>query len=210
MEVRLLSSAEAGAQTWRCDAPILVMPFTDAAQAQRAAVLMCKRAGADGLLLAVHDDSREGFIRIANRVFAASDSPYFGYVAQDAFPGRYWLRLAVQVFRDESVHLVAFNDGKWFGALAAYGLARREWASRNYGGPLFHPSYRRHYADTELSLFAAEAGGLGYSPHSVLMEADWDKDIQPIDGKDQKTFRERAASGFDDRVRSKELLQRFG
>lgn len=176
------------------------MPFTDPVQTRRAATLMCRRANARGLLLAVHDDRREGFISIANRLFAASRSPFFGYVAQDAFPGREWLRRALSAFENPSVQLLAFNDGKWFGSLAAYGLARRAWAETNYRGPLFFPEYRRHYADTELSLLAAHAKALGYSANSVLVEADWEKELKPVDAHDRNLFRRRASGRFDGRI----------
>lgn len=205
-----MSSADAAQQAWSCPGPLLVMPFVNARQARRAAGLMAARAGTDGLLLAVHDDRREGFIRVANRVFLGSDSPYFGYVAQDAFPGRYWLKRALALFARPPVQLVAFNDGKWFGALAAYGLARRAWAAQNYGGPLFFPRYRRHYADAELSILAASADGLGYTADSVLVEADWDKDRRPVDQDDRRLFLVRASGRFDGRLRPGFLAARFG
>lgn len=185
------------------------MPFTLAAQAHRAANLMSRRAGADGLILAVHDDAGDGFIGIANRVFAQSDSPYFGYVAQDAYAGRYWLRYALTAFDQPATQLVAFNDGKWFGTLAAYGLARRVWAVKNYAGPLFFPAYQRHYADTELSLIAAEQKGLVYVASSVLVEVDWEKDSTPIEEADRALFQSRASAGFDGKVTSSELRSRF-
>jgi hypothetical protein len=209
LEARLVSSAEAAQQAWSSPGALLVMPFVDGRQARRAAALMSARAGADGLLLAVHDDRREGFIRVANRVFLGSDSSYFGYVAQDAFPGRYWLRRALALFARPSVQLVAFNDGKWFGALAAYGLARRAWAAQNYGGPLFFPLYRRHYADAELSVLAASDGGLGYSADSVLVEADWDKDRKPVDEGDRRLFRARASARFEGRLRPGACVSHF-
>lgn len=185
------------------------MPFIDAAQARKAAALMAGRAGAEGLILAVHDDRHEGFIAVANRVFMNSDSPYFGYVAQDAFPGRHWLRCAMALFDRPGIRLVAFNDGKWFGTLAAYGLACRAWASANYGGPLFYPGYRRHYADAELSVIASQAGALGYSPHSILVELDWEKDNKQVDAADRKLFLARSGGRFDERVSSARLLHRF-
>ena len=71
---------------------ILVMPSTDVAQAQRAAQLMASRAAVDdALLLVVLDEDREGFVALANRVYRATRSQCFGYVAQDVFAGRRWL-----------------------------------------------------------------------------------------------------------------------
>ncbi|MDO9488007.1 MAG: hypothetical protein Q7J32_06490, partial [Sphingomonadaceae bacterium] len=65
-------------------APLIVMPFIDAALARRAATQLAARAGSDGLLLAVYDDRRAGFVAVANRLFRGSTSASFGYVAQDA------------------------------------------------------------------------------------------------------------------------------
>jgi hypothetical protein len=209
VDVEIVGSSEAAARRWRCDGALFVMPFTDPVQARRAALLMARRAGAPGLVLAVHDDDREGFIRIANRVFASSASAFFGYVAQDAYPGRYWLRNALTVLANPSTQLVAFNDGKWFGALAGYGLVRRSWAGSLYGGPLFCPQYVRHYADAELSVIALEQDALGYAADGVLVEVDWDKDARPVEQRDRQLFRSRARAGFDGKVKTKELQDRF-
>ena len=209
MDIEILSSRQAAARKWRSDGAIFVMPFTQAAQAHRAAKLMALRSGAGGLILAVHDDARDGFIGIANRMFAQTESPWFGYVAQDAYAGRHWLRHALRAFDEAAAQLIAFNDGKWFGTLAAYGLARRAWAAKNYAGPLFFPAYGRHYADTELSLIAAQQQGLAYVANSVLVEVDWEKDSQPIEEADWKLFQSRASTGFDGKVTSSELRARF-
>ncbi len=209
MDVELVSASEAESHVWKCDGALFVMPFTDPPRARRAAALMAQRAAGKGLVLAVHDDAREGFIRIANSVFSNSESAFFGYAAQDAYAGRDWLARALRPFRDRSINLLAFNDGKWFGALAAYGLARRSWAEGTYGGDLFFPRYRRHYADTELTLIALEQKALGYAADSVLVEVDWEKDSREVERSDRELFRERARGGFEGRVKSKELQSRF-
>ena len=209
MEIEILSSRQAARRKWRSEGAIFVMPFTEAAQAQRAATLMSRRAGAEGLIVAVHDDARDGFIALANRVFARSESPYFGYVAQDAFAGRHWLHFALKALEKPAVQLVAFNDGKWFGLLAAYGLARRSWAKGNYAGSLFFKGYQRHYADTELSLIATEQKSLAYVANSVLIEVDWEKDSKPTEEADRVLFKTRASAGFDGKVASPELRTRF-
>ena len=107
---------------------IIVMPSTDLAQAQRAAELMANRAAVDdALLLVVLDDAREGFVAIANRVYRATRSQGIGYVAQDAFAGRRRLQLALHTLLQHNKGLLGFNDGKWAGALAAFGLGQRRW-----------------------------------------------------------------------------------
>ena len=204
----MLGSNDALCRQW-CNDVVFVMPFTDAAQASRSANLMAKRAGAPGVLIAVHDDTREGFIRLTNRIFTRAGGRFFGYVAQDAYAGRYWLRAALTALDNPHSHLLAFTDGKWFGTLAAYGLARRSWAETLYGGALFFDGYRTHYADTEISLIAAEQKALTSAVGSLLVEVDWDKDTRPVNPEDQQLFTQRAASGFDGRVQSSALLERF-
>jgi len=207
MQIQYVSSTELA----EMDKPItaegvlLAMPFTHSDFAQRAAQLMSLRADAPGLILAIHDAKQEGFVSLINQVFTNSRSAYFAYVAQDAFAGRSWLKLALQAM-GENKGLLGFNDGKWAGALAGFGLARRSWASTNYEGLFFHPHYQRHYADAELTLLALQAGVYAYDPASVLVEVDWDKDGAAVDEHDRTLFLERKKSGFDAKVSDTRLL----
>jgi hypothetical protein len=191
-------------------AALIVMPFVDAALARRAATQLAARAGSDGLLLAVYDDRRAGFVAVANRLFRGSASASFGYVAQDAFAGRDWLARGRTALAAGGGGLLAFNDGKWRGALAAFGLADRRWAAANYRGDLFHPGYRSHYADAELTVLALAAAKHRYDPESLLVEVDWDKEARGVDEADRTLFRTRAAAGFDGRVAEPKLLSLFG
>jgi hypothetical protein len=209
MDTEILSSNQAFARSWQHEGPILVMPFTEPVLASRASEQLARRASAAGLLVAVFDDQRRGFIDIVNRMFSVSESPYFGYLAQDAFAGRHWLRFALNPFSDPACQLVALNDGKWFGAMAAFGVTRTDWARQNYGGDLFYPKYRRHYADAELSLVAAEQKGLRFAVNSVLVEVDWEKDSKTVDQDDRRLFQSRVSNGFDGKVQSIALKERF-
>jgi hypothetical protein len=188
---------------------LMVMPYTDQAAAERCATLMAKRAGTDGVILCVHDADREGFIALVNRVFRSTSSRYFGYVAQDAFAGRRWLVIALDTLRKHQKSLFAFNDGKWMGVLASFGVASRQWASDIYGGDFFFPGYGRHYADAELSVLAMNERSYCYDPNSVLVEVDWDKDAASVNSADRALYHRRCASGFDGRVTSQELLHLF-
>lgn len=199
----LPASIEAG------EATLVVMPFIDAAMAQRAATQLARRAGVDGVLLAVADDERAGFIAVANAVFRRSSSRRFGYAAQDAFAGRDWLKRAETALARQDGGLLAFNDGKWDGVLAAFGLVDRSWASGNYEGELFHPGYRSHYADAELSVLALAGGKHRYDPACLLIEVDWDKESKGVDEGDRALFRARAAAGFDGRVTEAKLRSLF-
>jgi hypothetical protein len=211
MEVRFVRADEvATLAPIDCSGAIMVMPYTDAAQATRAARLAAARAGAPSMLLAVHDELRQGFIATVNQAFAATRSPWFGYMAQDAFAGRAWLALALRALQAKNAGLLGFNDGKWQGQLAAFGLAERGWAQSVYGGDFFYHDYRSHYADIELTVIAREHGRYVYEPNSVLVEADWEKESAGVNPADRALYKARAQSGFDARVHNPKLLQLFG
>lgn len=211
MEVRFLdTTALKTLVPIQCDGPIMVMPFTDLSLATRAANLASTRAGVTSMLLAVYDENRQGFIATVNQTFAATQSPWFGYVAQDAFAGRAWLALAVRAMQTKKAGLLGFNDGKWQGQLASFGLAERTWIKSVYGGDFFHGAYGSHYADTELTLIAREQGRYVYEPNSVLVEVDWDKESATVSATDRALFKSRAAAGFGGRVQNPQLLHLFG
>lgn len=196
------------AQSWEHEI-ILVMPATDLEMASRCAELMEKRAGCEVMILIVHDSNAEGFVSLSNRMFSQTRSALFGYLAQDAFPGRLWLRIAKQAMAQENAGLFAFNDGKWQGMLASFGLVRREWAMGNYAGNLFFTAYQRHYADVELTLLAMAKKAYRHDPRSVLVEVDWEKDRKPVHQDDKQLFRARSAHGFEGRVKDTALLNLF-
>lgn len=189
---------------------IFVMPSTDVAQAQRAAQLMASRAAVDdALLLVVLDEDREGFVALANRVYRATCSQCFGYVAQDAFAGRRWLQLALHTLLQHDKGLLGFNDGKWAGALAAFGLGQRRWLDSHYGGYLFYPGYAQHYADTELTVLARGNGEYTYNPHAMLVEIDWTKDSKPVHLHDRMLFAQRKLDWLPQRIAQAASLDIF-
>jgi len=170
---------------------------------------MAKRADTPGLLVCVYDDLGQGFIHIANRVFEKTQSTWFGYTAQDAFVGRNWLGFALEALNRQKAVLLGFNDGKWFGELAAFGLVQREWASKNYQGSLFSPAYEQHYADVELTILAQAIGRYAFSANSLMVEVDWEKDGKPTNRKDKQTFQARLLNHFDGREIPEQLLVKF-
>ena len=209
LEVAFATLESLPAAIGSADAPLVVMPFIDAAMAHRAAQLMARRAGVEGLLLCVHDTARIGFVAVANAVFARSIAPQFGYVAQDAFAGRRWLGLALEKLAEKEGGLLAFNDGKWAGVLAAFGLASRDWALGNYGGPLFFSEYQRHYADVELTLIAMQQRKFRFEPLAVLAEIDWEKDGLTVDAADRTLYYRRAQTAFEGKVTNPQLRRLF-
>jgi hypothetical protein len=193
----------------RADAPLVVMPFIDAAQARQSAAQLARRAGVEGVLLCVHDAERRGFIAAQNAVFRRADAPYVAYVAQDAFAGRDWLATGMTTIARNDGGLLAFNDGKWGGALAAFGLVASPWARGLYDGDLFHPAYNRHYADVELTLVAMQQRRLRYSADALLIEVDWEKDGRAINHDDRVTFHRRNQTAFDRKVLDPGLRRLF-
>lgn len=206
----LLGPAGAHVAAVVADAQVVVaLPWVDRAAAQTASRLMLARAGAPLAVLAIEDDMGCGPVRLWNAALALGRSEFFIYAAEDAFAGRHWLRFALQAMAPATAGLLAFNDGKWFGQLAAFGMVRRTWIAGIYGGPLFHPDYRQHYGDTELTLIARQAGALAYHPHAMLVEVDPDKDGRPTQPIDRACFAARAQGGFDGRVTDPALLTLF-
>lgn len=193
------------------DAPVIaVLPWVRREAARRAARLMLSRAGAALQVLAVQDDAGLGPVAIWNLALRRTRGAFVLYVAEDAFAGRLWLRFALQALQAKPrAGLVAFNDGKWFGQLAAFGLVRRAWLLPIYGGDLFFPGYARHYGDTELTLIARQQDALAYHPHAVLVELDHEKDGKAVDEADRTLFKQRAAGKFDGRVTDACLLDAF-
>jgi hypothetical protein len=209
MQIRYCSAKELDAlvlEPLKTQDTLVVIPFTNTSMVKQSAELMAKRAMAPGSILAVFDDLQLGFIRIVNQVFRQTQSDTFAYAAQDAFAGRAWLKLALDAL-GQQYQFLGFNDGKWAGAIASFGLARRPWASQNYQGNFFCPQYRSHYADAELGLLAMQEGVYVYEANSLLVEMDWEKDTKQVDENDRKIFLQRRAIGFDAKVTNPHLLQ---
>jgi hypothetical protein len=214
MQIEFVSSRQLTSQRFATEGALVVMPFTQPAEARRAAQMLSRRAEAPGLILGVYDEAHEGgqgagFVALANIAFRVSESPWFAYVAQDALAGRAWLRLGLAALQRDEAVLAAFNDGKWQGQLAAFGLARRAWANTLYDGDFFFPGYARHYADVELTVLALQQQGLVYDPNAVLMEVDWEKDGKAVNAEDRALYQMRAKGGFGQRVSNPQLLGRF-
>lgn len=213
MQTIFTTATELQSANWKSSAAVMVMPFTDPAMAQKAANLAASRAGslnasgglldvcAESILLAVHDIQRQGFVATVNQAFKVTQSPWLGYMAQDAFAGRNWLALALQKLQSQKdAALLGFNDGKWQGQLASFGLARRDWISKVYTDAFFFQGYHSHFADAELTLVARQQGVYAYEPQSVLVEVDWQKDQAAVNDADRRLFTTRKKSGFGNRV----------
>ncbi|WP_243439929.1 hypothetical protein [Fundidesulfovibrio soli] len=183
-------------QRFQHDEAVLVLPFIDPRAAELSREVLTRRALADGLLVLVEDDRRMGFVGVANALFARSESKYFGYLAEDAFPSDGWLKCALFTLENSGACLLAFNDGRFHGNLAVFGLASRAWARALYRTCLFFPGYKSHFADVELSAIARAQEVMTYNPNCVLMEVDHLKHTKSNSPDDDTLYRKRASAGF--------------
>lgn len=179
------------------DQVICVLPYIDHALAVRVEEVLRVRAKQPGLLLLVDDDARLGFMMVANLVYSWTRSPYFAYLAQDAFPSEQWLKSAVTTMDQTQAGLLAFNDGRFSGTLAVFGMVRRAWLTTVYPRFLFHPGYVSHFGDTELTTIAYLRNMLFFNPGCLLVEVDYEKHKKGHNEADAKLYRQRAATGFD-------------
>lgn len=209
MQIITLTSSELGSTPLSSDNVLIFMPFIEPMQAKRTAEALSRRANSPGVIVCIFDEKKEGFIHLVNRAFKLSQSPYVGYLAEDAFPGRAWLKIGLDKLQDTKGALLGFNDGKWHGHLAAFGLVERMWAEKNYAGDLFYPKYHKHYADAELTVLAKNERLFAYDPGSVLIEVDWEKDQKSTYPADKKLFQARAQTGFDGKVTDPQWLEMF-
>ena len=175
---------------------VLVLPYIDHELAVRAEEILRVRAGHPGLLVLVDDDERMGFIRVANFIYSRTKSPLFGYLAQDAYPGMSWLAQGVGVMKKTGAGLLAFNEGRFFGTVAAFGLASRAWLSTLYRNMLFYPGYKSQYGDTELSAIAYVQNQLVFNPNALLMEVDYEKHAKANNADDDALYKARLDTGF--------------
>lgn len=169
----------------------VIMPSIDVKKAEATAKQLSIRAGIEHKMIVVEDVERNGFTATFNSTAKANLADYYVYVAEDAFAGRNWLLEAYKTAKSTNAGLVAFNDGKWNGQLASFGMIQHEWGVKNYGGDLLFSGYKTHYADTELTEIAKEQKRYAYNPEAVLVEVDPDKESKSVNEDDKKLFNER-------------------
>jgi glycosyltransferase involved in cell wall biosynthesis len=178
---------------------VVVMPCIDTHKGMNTARLLLSRAGIATAIFVVEDTKRQGFIKTLNDTAMRLDVKYIVYLAEDAFPGVDWLKIAYTRLEDTGKGLLAFNCGKWHGRIAAFGMVRKSWVSKLYGGAIFYPEYKNHRADNELTVIARVTNQFIYNPLSVLIEND-----------KKKVFREHEADASNFTPNDKDLfIKRF-
>jgi hypothetical protein len=183
-----------------------VMPCTDTEMGMETARLLARRAGMDCRILVVNDTLRQGFIKTLNDTASRISARYVVYLAQDAYPGRNWLRDAYDALERSGKGLLGFNEGTYRGRIAIFGMVRMDWVKGLYGGPIFYPGYISHGADNELTVLARALDMYIYEPDCSLVEYDPDKESKPGHKEDAKLFRQRYMMGFDGLVPKEKLM----
>lgn len=181
----------------------VIMPCISLKAGRGTASLLAERSGLPADFVLAMDTSRQGFIRTLNQVARRSSAEYIVYLAQDAWPGDGWLRIAYDRIRHEKKSLLAFNCGKWHGRVAAFGMVEKSWAYSLYGDEILYGGYQSHRADNELTVIARAQDRFVYAPECVLVENDTDKVFRRSEREagnfrreDARLFRQRFRDGF--------------
>ena len=186
----------------------IVMPCIDEELGTKTAEILSSRAGIQCTVIIAMDNERNGFMKTLNSVSEKCDSRFIVFVAQDAFPGRDWLKIAIERIEQENAGLLAFNDGKWFGRIASFGLVRKSWVKKYYQNAILNPYYKAHKADNEITLLARLDNSFVYEPNSTLIEVDYCKDGGGSNYEDNQRFKQRFNNCFDG-IFSKDLVEQF-
>lgn len=180
------------------DGVAVIMPCTDTEAGMKTADILHRRAGMGCTILVIHDTLRQGFVKTLNQTAARISAKYIVYLAQDAWPGRGWLKCGYDTLEKSGKGLLAFNDGKWHGHIASFGMVRTSWIKTLYGEDIFYPGYASHGADNEITVIARVQNNHEYNPDCTLMEYDPHKDFGGSNNpKDSKLFKQRFTQGFD-------------
>lgn len=156
------------------DGVTVVMPATDITQAVLAAQRMVRFAGMPMRMVIVKDFIGQGFIKTVNAVSNRLRPEYLAYVAQDALAGKNWLVRAYQQMTAENKSVCAFNEGRFLGNLAQFGLVKVAFTAQHYGEHnVFYDQYIKHRADDELTLLAKLHNEFVFAKDALLMEVDY-------------------------------------
>lgn len=162
----------------------VMMPSIDQEESTKSMKQLIKTAGMNADFMVLVDKQRTGFIKTVNNFVEKTDYKYYVYLAQDAYGGRNWLKIAYDTLERTKKGLFAFHDNKWSGKLAAFGMVRASWKS-----PFFYEGYNANYADVELTDQAKKDNQLITDLRSLLIEVDYRKHEVNLD--DKKLFLER-------------------
>ena len=170
----------------------VLMPCIDRELGSKVIKQLSDNAGLEADYFLLMDDERVGFTAKINefvnhhKEVYGKDYDFYVYTAQDAFGGKNWLAEAYSELERTGKGLLAFNDNKWNGKLAAFGMVRA-----SYKKPFFESCYHTHYADTELSVAATVDNQICYNPKAIMFEVDYDKSDKKVNKADKALFKKR-------------------
>jgi hypothetical protein len=189
---------------------LVIMPHIDEELATKTANLMRVRAGVPHKMLLVEDKKRQGFVKTINTAVRNNKAELYVYTAQDAFVSRNWLYEAIMCQAKHMAEVVSFNDGKWDGAMAQFGLVTHNFL-KNYDGNLFPDCYNCNYCDVEITQVAKQQGRYAWAEKAIMMEIDYVKDLggKKVNMDDKALYNERKKTHFDGKVTNEDLLKEF-
>lgn len=164
----------------------VLMPCIDRVKGTETMKKLADSAGVEADYFLLMDDDRVGYVKKINEFVNNREYDFYVYTAQDAEPGENWLKIGLDTLQRTHKGVLAFNDGKWDGKLASFGMVRA-----SYLRPFFEDCYKSHYADTELSVKAHLDNQLAYNPKAVLRESNEGKSNKNVSEDDRKTFKKR-------------------
>lgn len=189
----------------------IFIPTINPEKAKQCADILHQRAGYPHKIIAQaeEDDKRIGWVAMMNKMKQENPADFYVYLADDVFPSRDWLKNGMKVMLETGAGLLGFNDGKWNGLNASFGIVRHDWIKTIYDTDLLYKGYRSHYSDPELTMIAMAQNKYAYRPEILMVEIVYNKEGNNIprnNKDDRKLFRERKKSGFDGRVTDQEIL----
>lgn len=187
---------------------IALIPTINFKKAMDISKVLLNRADYPLEVMIFEDKARYGWVKVCNMAVRALEADYYIYLADDVFPGKFWLSKAMSIMKRKDAGLVGLNGGKWDGLIADFGLVKKEWMLKNYNGDLFFNGYKSHYGDTELTMLAINDRKYAYDPKAIMMEIH-DKSEYKNNKEDRDLFRNRKRDGFNGMILDKELLQAY-
>lgn len=192
------------------DPVTILIPTINPDKAKQTADLIHLRAGYPHKIIVEEDADRIGYVAMINKMAKENPSKYFLYGADDMYPGRNFLSIAMDVKRQTNAKVVALNDGKFYGNIATFAIVDYDYVSNLYNGNILNSMYNFHYADPELTLIAKAQKVYSYAPDALLVEITYDKDgkdSKKNNEEDKQFFKFRKSINFDNIVMDQELLE---
>jgi hypothetical protein len=174
----------------------VLCPSIDTNKAQQTMEQLKKSAGMEASFYIIEDKERTGYVKTVNTAVQKIDADYYVYTAEDAYGGKDWLKIGFEHLKKSGQELLAFNDGKWNGHLASFGLVSKQFLKAIYNGNLFYEGYHSHYGDTELTAIAMRNARFCHTPEALMIEVDPNK--HGVNPKDKELYNQRKVELFGD------------